>query len=546
MNLRLHTPILFAVLGVALATGPVRPAESFSQDWILIRLAEPIASLDEASGIVPRTGRPALDDLIADSGIHRIDLALTVSTRDPESPALRSGRGFDRTYRFHVPAGTDVVHLATRFAALEGVEFAEPDFVGTGGATLPNDPFFGNQWGLQQISDADVDAPEAWDVEVGLGQIVAVLDSGIDSDHVDLAGKILPGYDFANGDDDPEDDHGHGSNVASIASAVTDNAFGVAGACWNCSLLPLKVLDSNNSGLYSWWADAIVWATDHGARVLNLSAGGLSPSATLQSAVEYAWDAGVIHVSITHNDNANIVRYPGRYPETLTVGATDDLDRRAAPFCYSATSGSNYGPQIDVVAPGELILGAALGGGYNYWCGTSQAAPLVAGLVADLRTIDPSVGREEARFLVQAGAEDGVGRAAEDTAGFDVYHGWGRVNMDRTLRATRSAVSLRVDGKESTRIFLEEPNPLASSYDFIRGELAQLSESTAGVDLGFVWCIENDSPDPDTAGDEDTVIPWPGEAFFYLARFRAAPGPGWYGGSSENRDRTPDFGGCED
>src|SRR6058998_2777781 len=110
---------------------------------------------------------------------------------------------------------------------------------------------------------------------------------------------------------------------------------------------------------------------------------------------------------------------PGNYWEPITVGATDDLDQRASPLCYSPDSGSNFGSRTDVVAPGNLILGAALGGGYESWCGTSQAAPLVSGLVGIMESINTSPGREEARHLLRSGAEDLVGRPSEDTTGFD-------------------------------------------------------------------------------------------------------------------------------
>jgi subtilisin family serine protease len=308
--------------------------------------------------------------------------------------------------------------------------------------------------------------------------------------------------------------------------------------------MPLKVLDENNSGFYSWWADAMVWAADNGADVINLSAGGTSASSTLFSGVQYAYDAGVIHVSITHNDNAFNIRYPGRYAETITVGATDELDDRASPFCYSPVSGSNYGAQIDVVAPGELILGAAMNGGYNSWCGTSQAAPLVAGLVGIMKTITPSLGREEARHLLRSGAEDQVGRLTEDVAGFDIYHGWGRVNMQRTLQATEASTTMLVDGSAATLLHFGTANALANNYDFIRGDLSALSETAGGVTLGPVVCIEDDSPDSETAGNEDTDVPAVGAGFFYAARFGADPGASSYGGSSSSRDREASTGNC--
>lgn len=529
--------VLVAVSHVAMPVTAGLEAE-FEEGVLLVQLDRALPG-ERPDGSFPlRTGRIDLDEALRDAGVRRIEFALSVALANAEKREAHARAGLDRIYRLHLPPSADLDALAARFAGLPGVVYAETDRRGDGGATFPNDPRFADQWGLNAPLDRDVDAPEAWDLSVGGAQIVAVLDTGADSDHEDFAGKLLPGYDFANNDADPEDDHGHGSNVGSIAAAASNNARGIAGACWNCRIMPLKVLNSSNSGFYSWWADAMVWATDHGARVINLSAGGTTPSMTLLNGVQYAWRAGVIHVSITHNDNCDCVRYPGRYAETIAVGATDNFDRRAVPFCYSGTSGSNFGTTIDVVAPGEMILGVAASSGYNYWCGTSQAAPLVAGLVGIMRTMNPAIGREEARHVLRATAEDRVGRSNEDTNGFDVYHGWGRVNMHRALQAVRSQVSLRVDGKSATRLRLDQPNPVASSWDFVRGNLGALSENEQRVELGTVVCLENDSPDADTLGNEDTATPSPGAGFFYLARFRAAPGSGRYGGSSRNRDRS--------
>jgi subtilisin family serine protease len=400
------------------------------------------------------------------------------------------------------------------------------------------------------VADHDVDGPEAWDIAVGDGVIIAMVDTGVDSDHEDLAGKLVPGETFVLGTTTPEDDSGHGSATASVAAAQTNNAVGVAGACWNCRIMPLKVWDLNGQGPHSQTADGIVWATDHGARVINVSGGYSSSALTLQSAVQYAYDAGTIQISITHNGASLGLTFPGRYPETLAIGATDRIDDRAEPFSCDNSGGSNYGPRIDVVAPGDDIEAATIGG-YGPWCGTSFSAPLVSGLVGLMQTVYPSVGREEVRHLIRSGADDQVGsrlRAGttepEDTPGFDDFHGWGRVNMDLTLQGTQASITLRVDGTTSTRVFYDTANPLADSYDFVRGDLDALNESVAGVDVGTVVCLEDDSIDPDTAGDEDLATPDPGSGFFYLGRFNAAPGHGWYGGSSVNRDRLPASGNC--
>jgi hypothetical protein len=520
--------------------GENRETAELVDEWFLVRLSSPIAPGTPSS----RTGFPEVDSMILEHSILRIENALPVSTRQPRDPEALRRHGLDRTYVFHVVGGADVLALAGEFSALHDVEFAEAVYRGGIASTIPDDPRFPDQWSLDQVSNADVNAPEAWDTAVGSEVIVAVVDTGVDPTHPDLQGLRVAGYDFQNDDDDPSDDHGHGTFVASIILAQTDNGTGMAGACWNCRLMPLKVWNASGTGTPATSADAIVWATDNGAGIINYSGGYVIGAQVLHDAVRYAHDAGVILVSITHNQNSANLHYPARWPETIAVGASDAQDRRAVPFSCDGTGGSNYGAEIDVVAPGDSILGALLGGGYGDGCGTSFAAPIVSGLLGIVETVYPSVGREEARHLIRSAADDQVGDLTEDTPGFDVYKGWGRVDMDETVRGAESSIRLRVDGKTSTRPFFQIPNPLADSYDFIRGDLGALTETAQGVDLGSVICLEDDSPDPDTLGNEDAVDPAPGRGFFYLARTSAAPGEGSYGGSSRNRDRTAALGDC--
>ncbi len=518
----------------------VSKEKRFADSWFLIQLTAPIKDMLPDGSFPLNTGFPSVDAAIREFEVHKIKAAFPASIKMSLSSERLKKYGLDRTYKFYIPQGSNIIKIVNRFSQIPEAKYAEPDYIGQGGTT-PNDIWFEDQWHFLPIN-----AEAAWGTATGEGVVVAIIDTGLHSSHEDAPLSILPGHDFVNDDSDPDDDHGHGSHVGGITSAATNNSIGVAGTCWDCKIMPLKALNSENWGYYSWWADAMVWATDNGARVINLSAGGMDPSTTLYNGVKYAYDAGVIHVSITHNDDANFIRYPGAYGETITIGGTDELDQRADPFCYSPDSGSNYGDEIDVVAPGDWILSIAMGGGYDYMCGTSQAAPIVSGLVGIMQTIYPSVGREEARHLIHSGAEDLVGRPTEDTPGFDIYHGWGRVNMERTVIGTESSISLRVEGKNPTRVFFEANNLLAESYDFIRGDLSSLSESDAGVNLGTVICLENDSLDPDTAGgNEDEGMPSEGEAFFYLGRFNSVAGAGQYGGSSQNRDRLPSTGSCD-
>ncbi len=539
-----------AGMGAAAAAG-VPPGERFpgavAQGWIVVRTAAPLALAPDGS-IRRATGDPALDAALAHAGVASIERALPGADAAPgRDPARQARFGLDRTYRMRLAAGAGWREAIVALAGVPGIDWAEPDPVGRGAGTTPNDPRLPDQWGLSQAGDHDIDAPEAWDLAHGAaGTVIAVLDTGVDPSHPDFAGKLLGGHDFVHGDDDPRDDNGHGTSVASIAAARGNNGVSVAGVCWDCAILPLKVLDSNTLGFYSWWADGLVYAADRGAPVINMSMGGTGGSTLLRDAIRYAADSGAVIVAAMMNDGDATPYYPAVYDETVAVGATNELDERALPFCTGG--GSNYGPHIDVVAPGEYILGARLGGGESYWCGTSQATAFVSGLAALALSVEPSLGREEARHLLRSGAEDQAG-GLEDTPGFDFLYGWGRLNAHRTLLAARSATSLALSGAGgngggATRVRLTEKSPVATSYDMVRGDVAQLGESAAGVALGAVTCLLNDAAEPDLLGREDGAVPPAGRSFFYLVRPNGAPGAGEYGGSSRHRDRRAAAGDC--
>src|SRR5581483_10497467 len=183
-----------------------------------------------------------------------------------------------------LPTGASLSRAMSRMSQLDGVAFAEPNYLAEAYFT-PNDPNFGSQWALPKIS-----APQAWDLAPGSSAVkIAIIDTGVDLTHPDLSGKILPGYDFVNSDTVAQDDNGHGTHCAGIAAAITNNSAGIAGVGYNCSIMPVKVLNSSGSGTYAAIVDGIVWATDHGANVISMSLGGSSGSSALQDAVDYAW-----------------------------------------------------------------------------------------------------------------------------------------------------------------------------------------------------------------------------------------------------------------
>ncbi len=308
-----------------------------------------------------------------------------------------------------VPAGQGR-EQARAYGRESSVAYAEPDSHAQA-LDVPNDPNFSLQWGLGKVR-----APDAWSVTHGSASVVvAVLDSGISQSHPDLAGKIVANQNFS--DSATVDDvYGHGTHVAGIAAAVTNNGVGVAGLGYDTRLLDVKVLGDGGSGLYSWIAQGITWAADHGAQVINLSLGGTTASSTLESAVNYAWSKGAVVVAAAGNDASSAPEYPAYYANAVAVAATTDLDK-LAPF-------SNYGDWVDVAAPGISIYSTILGG-YGYMSGTSMASPAVAGLAALLfaRLTDTNGdGRlnDEVRAQIQATA-DNVGVSGIGSGRIDAY-----------------------------------------------------------------------------------------------------------------------------
>jgi subtilisin family serine protease len=287
---------------------------------------------------------------------------------------------------------------------------------------LPNDPRYSvAQAGYLQA----INLPAAWDRTTGGdGEVLAILDSGVDFGHPDLAGRLLPGWDFVHNNGVPADDEGHGTEVAGVAAARTNNGRGVAGVAWRGWIMPVKVLDATGSATDANIAAGITWAVDHGADVINLSLGGPGASSTLQTAVDYATSRNVLVVAAAGNDGNSEPHYPAACTGVISVGATDSANRRA--------SWSNYGDWVDLVAPGVNITTTANGTTEKYAVvsGTSFSSPLVAGVAMLLRAADPSAS--------QATIADRLRQSALDLGppGYDVNYGYGLVNASGALALT--------------------------------------------------------------------------------------------------------------
>jgi len=315
-----------------------------------------------------------------------------------------------------LPAGLAVAQALQTFNRTAGIIYAEPDYV-VNAVAIPDDALFDELWGMHNTgqtggtSGADIDAPEAWEINTGSRQVVvAVIDTGVDYTHPDLTNNIwtnpgeipgngldddgngfvddVHGYDFVNGDGDPMDDHFHGTHVSGTIGAEGNNGIGVAGVCWKTSIMALKFLDAGGSGNTADAIAAIEYATLMGARVMNNSWGGGGYEQSLKDAIDAAGAANIVFVAAAGNDfgNDNDVTplYPAGYDSTniLSVMATDHDDLRS--------DFSNFGlTTVDLAGPGTDVLSCAPGGGYQFLSGTSMATPHVAGACALLLSANP-------------------------------------------------------------------------------------------------------------------------------------------------------------
>ena len=352
---------------------------------------------------------------VPDQAIVRVEQARDDDLELLERAVGASGheRLFERDiWLLHLPPGSDVRATARLLESLPSVTYATPNaevhVVG-----YPNDPGFGSQWALDQVTDVDIDAPEAWDLQPDAEDIVvAVIDSGAQLDHPDLSASIwtnpgeipdngiddegngfiddVHGYDFYNDDGDPSDDHGHGTYCGGILAAVTDNGLGVAGVCWKVRLMPLKFISASGIGTVAGAVRAVDYSMNNGAHlssnswVISYSESEVAP---LADAIHVAWlEKGMLFVAASGNsgtDNDALPLYPASipYPEVFAVAGSSQTDG-----LYG-----NWGRfSVDIAAPATNIFSTTIGSSYGWGTGTSAACPHVAGAVALVKARFPN------------------------------------------------------------------------------------------------------------------------------------------------------------
>lgn len=298
-------------------------------------------------------------------------------------------------------AARAILARSKRFKFVEPDALLEPTFV-------PNDTHVPDAWHLGVI-----DLFGAWNITSGSPDTpIAILDSGVDPDHPDLAGRLVPGWNFYDNNADTSDVQGHGTLVAGAAAAAGNNGIGVVGPAYVNPIMPVRVTNSDGWGLQSAIVSGLIWAADNGARVANLSFGGVHSSSAVTSAAQYFTNKGGL-VTVSAGNFGNDDGSPDNlYMVSVSATASTDV----------ITSWSSFGSYIDVAAPGSSVWSTVIGGTYAPVSGTSFSAPVTAGVIGLIFAAKPSLTPQEAEAILEETADD-LG-----AQGFDVMYGWGRIN----------------------------------------------------------------------------------------------------------------------
>jgi subtilisin family serine protease len=364
-----------------------------------------------------------------------------------------------------------------------GVRYVQP-LVRVSADFTPTDSDYPRQWGLPIVS-----APAAWDATLGSSAVViAIVDTGVQLTHPDLAAHIdtANDYDFVNADTSADDDYGHGTHVAGIAAALANGSYGV-GVAPGCTILPVKVLDKTGSGSDYDCGEGITWAADHGADVINCSFRTSSYSSAIADAVAYALSKDVVVVAAAGNDGTDSVGYPAALPGVVAVAATDSTDTVA----YF----SDYGPDVDIAAPGVGIVSTGLASVMTTMSGTSMASPFVAGAAALVRSVFPDLSQAEVVARLEATAVD-LGEPGRDD-----HYGYGRLNIGAALDSrpptTTSDVVSDYVGAATIHLSAEDEaggSGVAHTYHAIDdgpvGEGSALFVNAVGAHILTFWSVD--------------------------------------------------------
>ena len=445
-------------------TGENEINSEYVQDEFIVKFRAAVADQirQSARSGVPMTNVGEIDALNTKYQVRSLERAFKSLDSPKAKIELAEKIGITRTYVLKVREGVDIKAAVAEYDALPVVEYAEPNYIDH--ITLvPDDPTYPDQWGLNNTGQAipnsgggtvgtvgaDINAEAAWDITTGgTSDTIAILDSGVDYNHPDLAGRMVDGYDTFDDDTDPMDFTGHGTSCAGIAAATGNNGIGVAGVNWNCKIMPIKIgADGATTFSHQDGADGMVWAADNGAHILSCSYGG-SDSQTKQDGVDYADSVGCTILASRGNNNTNHAFFPASYPNVIAVGALSPCnDRKTPTTCDGETWwGSSFGNDLDVMAPGTRIhtIDITGSGGYDdgdytsTFNGTSAACPFAAGVAALVRSYAPGYTNDDIAEALRISAVD-IG-----DEGYDNQTGFGRLNafgaLDYTTNSAPTAI----------------------------------------------------------------------------------------------------------
>lgn len=382
---------LLAGAGLSLAANSAFAIEP-GADWVKGRiLVQPRAGLDAAE----------FEKVLKPHGGHALKKIKGVNVQIVELPGNASEKAVINSLRKH-----------------KYIKFAELDYILHADKTS-NDFYTPSEWHLNKML-----VSSAWDISLGNGITVAILDTGVDATHPDLAGQLVPGWNMFDNNADTTDVYGHGTMVAGVVGAASDNTIGVSSLAWQAKIMPVRISGTDGMASISTIADGLVWAADHGARVANISY-AVSGYATVQNAAQYMKNKG--GVTVVSAGNSGALDSSPADDTMISVSATDSNDVK--------TSWSTYGPFVDVSAPGAGIWTTTRGGGYSAVSGTSFSSPATAGTVTLMLAANPKLNPVDVENLLKTTVVD-LG-----TAGWDQNYGFGRVNTFAAVQAAAQSVS---------------------------------------------------------------------------------------------------------
>jgi subtilisin family serine protease len=431
----------------------------------------------------------------------------------------------DNIYLLRVPLQSNILSIIQDYARCPDVKYAEPNQLGIL-CGIPNDANFSNQWYLHNTGqmgtpDCDVDAPEAWAIETGNPEVlIAIIDTGIDETHPDLAMKLwnnsdeipnngvddddngyiddVNGWDFYYNDSDPHDDYGHGTYCAGVAAASTNNSIGIAGTSWGCMIQPVRIINRYGEFYDTATALGIKYAADNDADVISMSFTFLN-SSLLEDAVNYAYGKGVFLCAAAGNQNSSEEHFPAAYENVTAVGATTENDTRCSPKEWGAGYGSNYGDWVDIAAPGNNIYstmptyhvtmndhGQTLT--YSFASGTSASAPMVAGVAALLLSKNPLLTPDEVQTLLCENV---------DPYNSTEYIGTGRLNAQKAL--------LAINQPPVADFSWTPQNPYSHQQITLN---ASTSHDPDGIITTFEWDWDNDGTYDEHNSSPTTTHEW--------------------------------------